>query len=176
MKTLESHGAMTPIGNYSKHLRRSTQVLPTKGVVRSLITTGSALRATGAIAPVQGASRSTAPGPRTVPVRSMSARWGGLQKVSAFVPGHALRTGTVRGPPGAVPRCAHVGASAWIQDWSADGHVQPCPRVPGFRPSSRGQGCPRSGFRENVGQSSSSVGGRHFIGRPQRNDHGADGE
>src|SRR5437762_5929946 len=33
----------------------------------------------------------------------MSARWGGLQKASAFVPGHALRTGTVRGPPGAVP-------------------------------------------------------------------------
>src|SRR5947199_3003446 len=48
----------------------------------------------------------TAPGPRTVPFRSMSARWGGLQKVSALVPGHALRTGTVRGPPGAVPRCA----------------------------------------------------------------------
>jgi len=44
----------------------------------------------------------TAPGLRTVPVRSMLARWGGLQKVSALVPGHALRTGTVRGPPGAV--------------------------------------------------------------------------
>src|SRR6266536_2349815 len=41
-----------------------------------------------------GAHLDTARGPRTVPVRSMSARWGGLQKVSAFVPGHALRTGT----------------------------------------------------------------------------------
>ena len=56
-----------------------------------------------------GAHLDTAPGPRTVPVRSMSARWGGLQKVSAFVPGHALRTGTVRGPPGAVPKCARGG-------------------------------------------------------------------
>jgi len=56
-------------------------------------------------------------GARTVPVRSTSARWGGLQKVCAFVPGHALRTGTVRGPLGTVPRCAR---------WSADGQAQCC--------------------------------------------------
>src|SRR2546430_15383168 len=40
-----------------------------------------------------GAHIDTAPGPRTVPVRSVSARGGGLQKVSDSVPGHALRTG-----------------------------------------------------------------------------------
>jgi len=59
----------------------------------------------------------TAPGPRTVPVRSMSARRGGLQKVSDFVPGHALRTGTVRGPAGAVPRCAlRLPEDVWMID------------------------------------------------------------
>src|SRR5213078_3737840 len=48
----------------------------------------------------------------------MSARWGGLQKVSAFVPGHALRTGTVRGPPGAVTRSSLFSKASFHKSYS----------------------------------------------------------
>src|SRR5437870_10431266 len=68
--------------------------------------------ATGVLPPERRARalRVTCAGLRTVPVRTMSARRGRLQKVSAAVPGHALRTGTVRGPAGQCRDATELGA------------------------------------------------------------------